>query len=459
MDGLLTIILRLYYVTGASPEALGLLRRARSTTLRWMTLLRQETQGAKDAETARRCQSYTLWAAYLCKRTYGVHADEDTLLDAESLGIFIRCSITLQSSLVEDPKALPKSLLHGIVRDYKMSFAMRDVVKRSAEASLDAFVDALSCHWPVPAGRGRTATGALLEDQPGWLVTSVAAPDDSCSEQTVSYNYIHGLLLVDGMPLGQLPQLHQKSGILRELFGGQNLLAYPSSMRGMTYTLNIVERGWQVHLGFDGDAMVVRACDGKRVMEFIPRAAFGSYTFFDLPSSLVENQFHWLDFNTGTIDIRPKTVALPTKQLVLDVNTKECVRRRKGWNCPTVEYIVDPHTQLSHRIARTFEGFEPRHHITIFQRTGNRDSIVVDLRRMQLTFTVNNHALFSPSSRPRSTQTKMQEHGMDSTARSSYASVTGSGSCLCHWGTSRPRDRAPTSLRECRPRLETTECT
>jgi len=403
MDTLITLILRMHSLAPAmSPASTGslvLLQRARGITAQWMTLLREETRLAKDSSVAKRCQMYTIWAATLCKRTYASHAESTELLDSPSLATFVECCITLHSNLTSELQALPQILSAAIVMDFKMMHQVQDILCSSMVAHPEAFLVALASVWPEPEGTTRQAHDVRIDEAACWLTVNIAAVDASCHAQTVKYNYLHGLLLVDGMPVGQLPQEYQNDPMLKDLFGEQSLLTYPSSMNGMTYSLNIVEYGYQFHIGFHKNVMVIRACKGQTILELVRRECFGSPNCFDLPAALVENQLHWLDLRTGVVEIRPKSrpwVSRPSNWTLRAPagGSWECVRARGN---AITDFLVDPHLPLFHRLARIFEHFEPRHLITVYQRTSSdRRSLFVELRRLQLSFVVNhNRRLFS----------------------------------------------------------------
>ena len=122
--------------------------------------------------------------------------------------------------------------------------------------------------------------------------------------QTIHYHLLEGYLLIDGQPLGKLPAEHRNSGILEQLFGNQSLLSYPSGLPSMTYRLAMCFNDHQIHLGFRNGKIFVRACVRGAILELVPSEIFSSPSGFDLPASLVENCVHWLDLNTGVMEIR-----------------------------------------------------------------------------------------------------------------------------------------------------------
>jgi len=154
----------------------------------------------------------------------------------------------------------------------------------------------------------------------------------------------------------------------------------------MTYMLAIIMNGYQIHLGFCDREVFVRARVRDTVLELIPPQVFGTLEHFDLPASLVNNCVHWLDLRTRVIEIRQPPNIWTSKQSnwLLDFSTGYATRRTST--------LVDLHSPLFQRIARTFEHFESRRHLTAFQPDWGR--LTVELRRLELLFFVNGNNLF-----------------------------------------------------------------
>lgn len=77
--------------------------------------------------------------------------------------------------------------------------------------------------------------------------------------QEVHYYILEGHLLVDGKPSGKLPANIRDSEILKELFGNQRLVDFPSNLPEMSYVLGIQKEGYSIHLGYRGQQLVVQS--------------------------------------------------------------------------------------------------------------------------------------------------------------------------------------------------------
>ena len=388
METIITLILRLSSLAvSVSAESIELLERARVATFKWLTILRSEIYVATDAETSRRCSRYALWSALLCRRTFAVFTDRNETLGPKALQCFIGCSITLQDNLADDPTTLPCVLRNAIIRDAKMVYQMRVILRQSLEASRDSLTLAITAAWPDPEG-GPCKTFSKIEflDEPNqWWVKVNTNPTPLTMQQTVHFHLLEGHLLVMGKAVGKLPAEHRTSPVLRQLFGNQSLLTYPSNLPGMTYVLAIIIQGHQIHIGFRKGNLIVRACSRHTTLELIPSDKFENLPSFDLPSSLITNCVHWLELHTGLIEIRQQPHIWRTRESnwVLNFNTRLAMRR-------TVT-LVDPQSPLFSRVARIFSKFEYHNHLTVFQPSSR--PLSVELRRLELSFIVNGRNL------------------------------------------------------------------
>lgn len=367
----------------------AILMKARNICLDWVRLLREETKKATDSDTAKRYQTYTLWAALLCKRTFM------GTIDSNALPALVLCCITLQDHLATSHD-LSSSLKSAIVRDTKTMHSLKNEIEAAIERHPDALLTALNTVWPDNEGQDRQIDKWTLSRAKGCVSLTLASTNEHFREQHVVYNYMHGILLVDGMAIGKLPSDHSTSAILTELFGNQSLLTTPSRLRGMQYALCITPEGHQVHVGLIDGMMVIRACKGSKVWELIPRSVFGTQSYFDLPGPLIAECYHWLDLSEGKfLEIRPKQHMWLSREQNwrVTLSSRVCSRMKQHR-----DVLVDPHARLFHRAARNLEGLEARKHIVVYQRQINwmKASLIVDLPRLQLSFYNKRGALLCP---------------------------------------------------------------
>ncbi|KAI1080316.1 hypothetical protein F5B20DRAFT_589398 [Whalleya microplaca] len=395
MEVLIMLTLRLVTFTAPFEDmsrltgmALDLLSKAREITLQWVKMLRSETYNTNDVKTVQGCQSYLLWAALLCKRTCASHLMMTTTrFEEHELSIFLECSATIYDNIPDKIETLSPIVRNSFIRDLRMMHNLKDQVQQSIERyGAGVMLVTLQSLWP--AAQSKSIRNITFETT-NWLQIELDDNNDG-GLQVVSYNYVFGILLVDGQPLGRLPTDPKSTIILEELFGSQtNLMKYPSTMLGMSHVLAFGKEGYQTHIGYDNGMTVIRAVRGAQVLELVPRDVFYKKNLFDLPAALVDDCIHWLNVATGILEIRPKSRNIwrtHPHNWQLDVNTSICSRTTP--NSSMKETLVDPYSSLFIRASKIFEFFELSRHLTMYQPNSSY-SLTVDMKRMQLRWFVN----------------------------------------------------------------------
>ncbi|KAI2471129.1 hypothetical protein F4781DRAFT_143131 [Annulohypoxylon bovei var. microspora] len=395
MEIIIILALRLIAFTTPSTDhltvALDLLSEARQITLRWVRMLRQEMYSAGDLDNKRNCQSYLLWAALLCKRTYAsqqMAINQD--LKEEGFSTFIECSATVYDNVPDNIASLGRIVKNSFVRDLRMMHDLKDQIRQWIERYAGRpLIATLRNLWPAAESK---SICAIAFENDGWL--QINLNDIIEGPGTATYNYIFGILLVDGQPLGRLPTDSKSTIILEELFGSQtSLMKYPSTSPGMTHALVFTKEGYRTHIGYDGEATIIRAINDRQVLELIPREIFRNGNRFDLPAHLIDNCIHWLDLITGILEIRSKSRNIwkpHPHNWRLDVTTSMCSRFT-----PTARFketLVDPYSPLFNRVSKIFALFEHPPHLTVYQPGGNY-APTVEMPRMQLKWFVNKNNL------------------------------------------------------------------
>ena len=233
----------------------------------------------------------------------------------------------------------------------------------------------------------------ILSVPDSWWIQATAHATESMREQKYFYNLVEGYFLVDGKPLGQLPAEYRESDVLRDLFGNQNLLTIPSSLYGMMYKVAYSHHGHQVHFGFRDGLLFVRALYSKALLEFVPQQHFVSKTReYDIPAPLVDGCVHWLNVVTGELEVRVRPDVWRTKKNNWRINLGS---RRATRDSRTFSTLVNPSSHLFRRVATTFAYFEDAKHLLVSQSclAGRLPTLRVELRRLELTFSVNQNGL------------------------------------------------------------------
>lgn len=383
---LLIVILQRLYTLSFDPipdKAFELLLTIRGITVSWVRKLRDEINRCTDAASSSACSRYALWAALLCRKTFFVYCDwldSDGEMELSAFKAYVESSLAMQENMPNNICSLPLPLKNALVSDAKMAFSMRYVLKETLTASPGDLVSIINGIWQRPEENQILHRRPELLDKPynQWVQWSLQA-NRATKCQQFHFHLLEGHLLIDGQPLGKLPEQYLQSVVIQQLFGKQSLLIYPSDLPGMTYMLSFPIKGHYVHFGYRNEKPIIQASYMGTVLELIEPQVFQGPHKWDLPARLVENCCHWLNLKEGTLEIRPqpKIWVRRPNHWVLNINTYQA--RRKG------SRLVDPHSKLFDKVAAIFRFFERPERLTVFQA---EKSLTVELRRLELSFRV-----------------------------------------------------------------------
>lgn len=406
MSTIVTLTIRLYHLSPQESRGVAheLLLKIREITSAWIVHLRHEVRSTNDAEGARKAATYAFWAALLCRQTFSVYLDApDTVktLGNDQFLQFFRASIALQENLLVNLDELNPLLKGLLTRDLSTFYSMRETIKNWAMHSHSALEEAIDETW-ADSGLTRRRTYSSWSSLPrkhSWWVMSRTSGTQWTGPQVVQYHILQGHLLVDGKPLGRLPLEMREDPSIRELFGRQHLLTRPSSLTDMQYQLVSQVNGHQIHMGFRGGKVVIRAIFRNSLLEHVSRTIFRSPSGIDLPSGLVDDCVHWLNLNTGVLEMRRKPHIWHPKpsNWLLDIRKHICTRNqfavaRPGQRAKQGSCLVNPRSDVGQKIAAIFQDFEDVEKLTTYQPIG-KGSLTVEMKRLEIRFSVNHKNL------------------------------------------------------------------
>ncbi|OTA56699.1 hypothetical protein K449DRAFT_437916 [Hypoxylon sp. EC38] len=393
MELLTTLTLRLIHLSSGAWREKGetLLKTARDVTLGWTVRLREETRAAVDANTVERLAMYGFYAALLCRRTFTIYVGSQQPISSEDVTSWVQASVALQDNLVDNIANLPQKLKSLLVRDAKMAYYLQflletavkshpksvgDGIARSGFDSVDGIAKVFSPWGVLAPPNGRWVTSTATDTRSGLSFS-----------QTVHFNVVQGHLLVNGRSRGKLPLEIRSDQAVKDMFGNQHLLTYPSSLPGMTHRLTVSMHGQEVHFGLRDGRVIIRARTSHGLLEFVPRSNFTSPDNFDLPAELVDNCVHWLNLDSKCLEVRrmPKIWHKRDRDWEINVPSR---RAHRGQST-----LVDPQSNMFVRIAEILRHFERPERLTIFQPQGFAGRLSVELRHMELSFFVNHSGL------------------------------------------------------------------
>jgi hypothetical protein len=392
MEVMITLSLRLCDLAASMTRAEDLVVQARRITLAWIVRLRKDVRNAKETSIAETAARYAFWAALLCRRTFSKTAEPDTVMSENDLSTFFQASLALQENLLVDLTKLPPVLKSMLIRDTKMTYKIRSLLLRSIKVSPQSIGIAINASWSEPgspAGKSFDCWKQVSDIHDRWVV-SVMRTSTKRSENTqvVHYNFLEGHLLVDGKPLGRLPRDIRESNEVKQLFGNQHLLTFPSAEYGMSYVLASRIDNNEIHFGSRNGRVIVRAWNRNELLEYIPSQVFVGSETFDLPDGLISNCAHWLNLNTRCVEIRRKPVLWKTRinDWSIDLMKRQASRSKRS-------LLIDPTSHISKQVADLFRHFEDPRKITIFQPVNPKGKLSVELRHLELSFFVNSKGL------------------------------------------------------------------
>ncbi|TLD22632.1 hypothetical protein E2P81_ATG07825 [Venturia nashicola] len=396
MDMIITLLLRIHSLSppAIATQAIELIEDVRSTLLGWSENLTQEIRAAANDQVVQDCSKYLFQAALLGRRTFSTFVDifdilegQDGDMTANTLLSFISFSIALQNSLPTNPETISIRLKNALVEDTKLVHSLRTMLRASLQNHPECLSQALNTVWPMPS---RECSDVSFPPHDDWVKMQIRS-NPFAETQTVSFHLTDGHLLVNNQTLGRLSDTYRKSPIICELFGDAHLQVFTSDLPGMTHVLTMNQNGYSVHVGTRNGATIVRAFKGSTLLELVPREEFCSGFGSDLPLNLINECFHWFNVVTRVVEIRKKHKVWFEARNNWFLNcTTRIAERNKG------SRLIDPHSELSKKVARIFEGFENPGHITVYQPPNGH--LMVELRRLELVFRVgNNYLLESPS--------------------------------------------------------------
>ncbi|QUC22017.1 uncharacterized protein UV8b_06258 [Ustilaginoidea virens] len=404
MSILVTLCLRLFYLCPGEfrERAVALLRKSRRMISDWIIQLRDERMSTDDSNLVGRLTSLGLQASLLCRQTFEIYSEEvDVVFGDEEASIFFRASIALSENLVDDLDKLSPGLQRLMVRDLSTVGSMRETIKNWTREHCSAFEGVINEAWNNtggPLGSRCFSEWQLLPDT-FWFMARTTATKLAAS-QTVHYHAIQGHLLIEGKPLGRLPLQMREDASIRELFPGQYLFTRSSSLRGMEYQLATQFEHHDIHFGHREGKVIIRAESGGCLFEHVPRTIFGQGSSLDLPSGLIDDCVHWLNLNTGTVEICRKPDIWKSKRgnWILDIQTRRATRNQgkgnKNGANGRVKHgtcLVDPNSSAAKNIIEIFRNFETPGNLTIYQSLAPNGVLYVEIKRLELRFEVNNN--------------------------------------------------------------------
>jgi hypothetical protein len=193
-----------------SGRACALLQEARKLTYRWICELGMKLDSTQDEMSRAGLQYRLCMLATTCFSTFDVFSDHvpTTLASDEDVKIAMHCAV-----IVHDYAPLASShnspyLTRMLCRHSRLLHSLEPIFSQQSFAVLEllhasAYDRALALLWPGYRRRVSSKWRALPEPNSRWITCLAEGGQDG---RDVHYDLLTGQLLIDGKPLGRLPQ-------------------------------------------------------------------------------------------------------------------------------------------------------------------------------------------------------------------------------------------------------------
>ncbi|KIO03173.1 hypothetical protein M404DRAFT_146433 [Pisolithus tinctorius Marx 270] len=283
-------------------RALELLRTVRERTFSWVLELSHKLGLATCEVDKEQLRGRLRDLGAICRSTFDVGLDNVTqLLDSSrDLEILVCCAIVIHDNTPSQLSALAGMSRLLIERDRRLSWKLEEHMGNmilGGNVGIDLGIKHI---WP--GYRRGTRWQRAGASHRSWFTTDTSSSASQWS-QKVSFDVLNGTLLVDGRPMGSLPDEIRTDPCFISLFGAQAADVLPGDMAGMEYATRGLIDKYRVYFRMGTDGLMIRAKTetDSDVFELIPSQKLGS----DFPAALVENHVHWFNLTTQTMEARP----------------------------------------------------------------------------------------------------------------------------------------------------------
>ncbi|POS85865.1 hypothetical protein EPUL_001935, partial [Erysiphe pulchra] len=394
MEILITLAVRLFEIGGPKDREKGfnLVTKARDIALKWLLRLKKDIDAATTFEKSQIFSHYATWAALLCRRTFVVFTGCSSIPHS-FIPSYLESSISLQANLRDSEKSLSVSLKAALIRDSKIVWDIRHLL--CASINMQLLTSVISQHIPsmvLSPNKDETSNGSLTV-QDNWFIHILTEESIKFKKQDIALNLLTGHLLVNNKAMGNLPKEWRESGEFRRLFGNKAFQIRDSNRPGMDYTFVRLINGHEVHFGTRNGKKIIQAFTPQCSLEYLPLEIFMGDRTSDLPAYLLTNYVHWLNLQTGCINICHTSNPWRHEQKDWVIN----FFNRTGFRHQSINVLrlIDPYSPIYQAIARVFKGFEKPSELFIFQE--NHGGIKVFLPRLELRFQINKNHQFECS--------------------------------------------------------------
>ncbi|KAF8597360.1 hypothetical protein BDV93DRAFT_596797 [Ceratobasidium sp. AG-I] len=362
------------------------LREARTVALNWLHKLSKKLRAATIDFQIVDYQRRVCEMAMLCRSTYDIDLKHLAHLFStpHDISTFISCSIFLYDNLPPELDKMPPTFQMLIARDRRLANWTVSLLLEKVHQTPEILNSSIGVFWPSYQA-GSTGWVELPPPHAYWVTTNTAVTDNGISQQ-IYLDLIEGRLLIDGNPLGRLPQEYASHPLYTRLFGQTVLDIVPATLPGMVFATRTPIEGHRVSFALDPatNNLIIQAQIDGIVFELIPH----SYLADDFPLSFSSDYHHWLDTKSRTVEFRPLSAPWLRNTSNWHILFSQT---GKSWMVLYAKtssiYLLDFHSLPFQSIARQISPLETLRYLHATHSTS--EGTVIDLPRMRLSFFIN----------------------------------------------------------------------
>lgn len=286
----------------AQNASLSVLTKVRSISFGWIETLRAAAHTVSNHEERALLMTKCVEVALICASTYDVETKhlEEMLSLSDNVSMLIQASINVQEGAGDySLQAADICLLR--LRFSRLMHRCCVFLTQCSAGLNDAVQRSWSAYSP-----GNECWSVASQKTPDWMTTKTYSRNGDCNE--VHLNLLSGELLVDGVPLDNLPHEYRDQPTYKTLFGASPVEVMPTARRDFHFSTKRLFGEYSVDIG-------LRPGSSRAATELLVRGSNTTGSIQTVPCPLLANVFpehfsrdyvHWFNFATGEVEFRPK---------------------------------------------------------------------------------------------------------------------------------------------------------
>ncbi|GAW18489.1 hypothetical protein ANO14919_079650 [Xylariales sp. No.14919] len=371
-------------------RCLKILAFARATGDKWVETLRRKARDAVDEKSRNELFAKAVFAALLCADSFNLEQDalSQALSSSDEAAILLKSTIIIREGFNSiKGETVSISALLRLRWENLLARSLPILSRNIIEHSQPCLHEALLSVWSAYPYKGQWQ--AVGEPYHHWPTQSVG-PSVHSNDVLIHISLLTGELLVDGVPMNQLPRQYEANKEYTTLFGqSTSIEVMPSREWGLRFSAKHQFRDHTLYFGMSTSSnidtetcMLVRAVCKTSIYELIPPHFFEE----KFPAHFSEDFIYWYDTQEHHIELCPRSDPWTHS----DDNWRLCRGTHNDhWRLVRGKRkaLVNIGTQSAETLYQIFKPLEdaPYVHLVLDSET---QVIGIDLPRLQLNFSL-----------------------------------------------------------------------